>query len=282
MERYSEEQLAGLCKDISETEYNKIENAIRMVEDAVRNNYELYNLDIDVFVQGSYANNTNVKVESDVDVCVMLKSIFYYYDYKKKVITALQEKFGTNVKIGNKAVNIKSNTYRVEADVVIAVQYRNYRMSKNPYSYYIEGIKFFSECGDAIINYPKIHTANGNSKDEQTRRLYKKLVRIFKNIKNDMIDKRIITDDKISSFLIESLIYNVPNDIITYSYAWNQKVKEIIYYLYNEIKINYGKFVEVSECNYLFHEERKWTPYDVKKFLFQMWNYLGFGNGKSY
>ena len=32
---------------------------------------------VEVFTQGSYANNTNVRTESDVDVCVMLKDVFH-------------------------------------------------------------------------------------------------------------------------------------------------------------------------------------------------------------
>ena len=34
-------------------------------------------MDIDIFIQGSYANNTNVRSESDVDVCVMLRDTFH-------------------------------------------------------------------------------------------------------------------------------------------------------------------------------------------------------------
>jgi hypothetical protein len=303
MGRYSEEQFQNLCKDVSKTENDKIKNAIFMVNDAVKRNNELRNLDIEVFVQGSYANNTNVKAESDVDVCVMLKSTFYYgcpdgltnedygfplaYDfdynrYKQNVIEALKAKFGPNdIKIGNKAVNIKSNTYRVEADVVIALQYRNYRaINSKEYNRYIEGTKFISSSGDIVINYPKIHIENGNLKDEETYGLYKNLVRIFKNIKNDMTDERIITGDKITSFLIESLIYNVPNDVINYFsinyYTWYQMVKEVTRYLYNKMnkEVKYGKFLEVSKRYYLFRSKRKWTEYDVRDFLVQIWNYI--------
>jgi hypothetical protein len=303
MGRYSEEQFQNLCKDVSKTENSRIENAIYMVNDAIKRNYELSNLYIEVFAQGSYANNTNVKAESDVDVCVMLKSTFYYecsdgltnedygfplaYDfdynrYKQNVIETLKAKFGPNdIKIGNKAVNIKSNTYRVEADVVIALQYRNYRIGSYLYKKYIEGIKFISNSGDIVINYPKIHIENGNLKDEETYGLYKNLVRIFKNIKNDMIDERIITGDKITSFLVESLIYNVPNDVINYFsinyYTWYQMVKEVTRYLYNRMnkEIKYGKFLEVSKRYYLFHSKRKWTEYDVKDFLEKIWDYIG-------
>lgn len=38
---------------------------------------ELNEMNIQVFMQGSYANNTNVWTESDVDVCIMLKDTFH-------------------------------------------------------------------------------------------------------------------------------------------------------------------------------------------------------------
>lgn len=70
MSKFSEETFNSWKRLASEAEDTRISNAISSSND-------LKNKDIDIFVQGSYANNTNVRVESDVDVCVMLKDTFY-------------------------------------------------------------------------------------------------------------------------------------------------------------------------------------------------------------
>ncbi len=54
-----------------------MDNAANMIRDAISSSDELKSHTIEVFPQGSYANNTNVRIESDVDVCVMLTSTTY-------------------------------------------------------------------------------------------------------------------------------------------------------------------------------------------------------------
>ncbi|MCA6072169.1 MAG: nucleotidyltransferase [Endomicrobium sp.] len=293
---YSEEILTKYCSVVSDTEAKKIENAKSMIKDAVNDSNEFSGLDYEIFEQGSYANNTNVKFDSDIDVCVMLKSTFYgeypdgltykdykfevgitYDDYKRRAVRALNKKFGdVNMQIGNKSIKIKSNSYRVNADVVIAFQYRDYKSvnSKNP-DIYTEGTKFISGSNDSVINYPKQHIFNGKSKDEITNLGYKKLVKIFKKIKNNMEEKGLIDAKKISSFLVESLVWNVPNGIITNNDSWLETVKVAIKYLHNEIKNNKcSEWREVSECLYLFRGKRKWTQQDAQDFLLKMWRHM--------
>ena len=75
--KYSEQQLKAWTSPLSQSEEQRAENTIRMIKAAMDANSQLRSLDYEVFVQGSYANNTNVRTDSDVDVCVMLKSTFY-------------------------------------------------------------------------------------------------------------------------------------------------------------------------------------------------------------
>lgn len=205
MAKYSEETLSNYCSAVSDTEEKRIENAKTMIKSTINDGYELQGFDYEIFTQGSYENNTNIKADSDIDICVMLKGIFYgnypygltgkdygfpdstmkYDDYKQRVSRALIKKFGTDINVGNKSIKIKSNSYRyrVNVDVVIAFQYRDYdkvhRMLNNRNLHqFIEGIKFFASDGNIVINYPKQHIENGISKDKNTSGLYKKLVRI--------------------------------------------------------------------------------------------------------
>jgi predicted nucleotidyltransferase len=296
MGKYSEETLRNYCFSVSDAEQRRIENAKSMIKSAINDSSELNGLDYEIFEQGSYANNTNIRIESDIDICVMLTSTFYieypdgltreyygfsmgtmdYDDYKQRTIRALSKKFGADIKIGNKSIKISSNSYRVNADVVVAFQYRNYRRlnSRNP-NIYTEGIKFISKSGDIVINYHKRHIENSISKNKLTSLQYKKLIKIFKNIKNNMIDEKIINSDTISSFLIEALIYNIPNDKIIAFDSWDNRVRNAIYYLWNEFDKNqYNRWVEPSQCIDLFHNDRKWTKEGTKDFLLKMWQHM--------
>lgn len=297
--KYTEDTLQFWTSPLSNTEEQRVKNTVSMIKNAVSTHDDLSNCTMEIFAQDSYANNTNVRQNSDVDICIMLTSTFYgdyvdgksaadygftdgsisYDDYKSFVIEALKAKFGKNaVDIGNKCINIKENTYHVNADVVPAFQYRNYKTigSVNPEKY-IEGIKYFSKDDTVIINYPKEHINNGKQKNNDTNYEYKKLVRIMKRIRNNMVDDGIVDGDKIASFLMECLIWNVPNATITGNNTWTGTVQNAIAYLWNAIKDNNHKeWGEVSERLYLFHSGRKWTETETKDFLYAMYNYLEF------
>lgn len=298
--RYSESVLQSWISPLSQTEEQRVENTVRMIREAVISYFKLSDCSMSIFAQGSYANNTNVRQNSDVDICIMSTSTVFcnyvegktdkdygytpgtisFYDYKAYIIEALKNKFGAAaITIGNKCVNIKANSYHVNADVVPAFQYRDFKIinSINPQKY-IEGIKYLSSTGEQVINYPKDHIENGKQKNIDTNHEYKKLVRIMKHIRNEMVDKGIVNGDKITSFLIECLIWNLPNDIITNSNTWAGTVQKSIAYLWNKINDNQHKeWGEVSERLYLFHSNRKWTAEETKSFLSDMYNFLQFG-----
>jgi hypothetical protein len=298
MAKYSEQTLDGWRKPASETEEQKISNAISMIKDAIKSHDTLKNKDIEFIVQGSYGNNTNIKIDSDIDVCAMLKDTFYYVlregatkasygigdgtndftDYRKYIIEALIKKFGNeNITVGNKSIKIKSNTYRVQADVIPAFQYRNFRQdSTNNINNFIEGIKFFSSRNEEVINYPKQHISNGTTKNTNTTRRFKRAVRLYKRIKNKMIEDGLPVPKSINSFLIEGLLWNTPNTTFNNSSTWNGLLKDSIIFLYNNTDTDEKckDWGEVSEMFYLFHSGRKWSRADVNNFLVQMWNYL--------
>jgi len=297
MSKYSEETLKNWAKSASETEEQRISNAIKMIKEAIQNYDNLRNKNIEIFVQGSYANNTNVRTKSDVDICVMLKDTFYreypdgytrehygfitgtnsFDDFRKDVINALKNKYGKeNIKPGNKSIKMESTSYRVEADAVPAFQYRNYKIiNSTNKNRFVEGIKFYSSTKDEVINYPKEHISNGKRKNTDTQKRYKRTARIFKRIRHQMIQDDIPVKKCISSFLIESLLFNVPDLKFYNDELWNSKIKNIIIYLYNDNKKNY---VEVSNRLKLFDDTRKWDIDSVDKFLKQMYNFLGYNS----
>jgi hypothetical protein len=203
--------------------------------------------DFQVFLQGSYGNDTNIYAESDVDVVIRLDSTYYYdisaltpqeidcfkaqfvpgtypyADYKAHVVAALEANFGAAaVKPGNRALKIKPNGNRRSADVVVATEFRRYIssgvMAGILAPQYERGICFFTPSGERIVNYPKQHSANCTSKHQTTNAWFKPMVRIIKNMRGRLVDDGKIKAGSAPSYFIEGLLYNVPQDTFGQSY----------------------------------------------------------------
>jgi len=144
-----EQTFRAWSKPSSETEQAKAENAERMIREAIWEHDALAEMEIEVFAQGSYKNNTNVREDSDVDICVCLMRPFFadfsmaegiterdaglsdsnytYEEFKSEVGAALVSKFGqAGVTRGDKAFDVHENSYRVDADVVACLEHRRY------------------------------------------------------------------------------------------------------------------------------------------------------------
>jgi len=198
----------------------------------------------EVFLQGSYGNDTNVYAESDVDVVIRLDDLYYYdtsglnsehaaafargfvpatytyADFKAHVMTALRASFGNAVTDGNKAIKIAPANNRRSADVVVAAEFqRHYSGTLLPGHYIERGICFFTANGDRIVNYPKQHSANCTSKHQATNEWFKPTVRIYKNMRNRLVGANVITRGLAPSYFIEGLLYNVSNEKYGGSYA---------------------------------------------------------------
>lgn len=298
MARFTEDTLNGWRKPPSDTEEAKLTNAENRIKQAIANSEDLKAFDISVFGQGSYANDTNVRLESDVDINVCCTSKFFtlyrkegvtdetfgykgsnqtYDDFKEKVRKALVSEFGSsNVKVKNKCFSITENSTRVKADVVPTFELR--RFDDSIETHVIKGVKFFSSKGEEVVNYPLQHIENGKNKNAATQKRFKRVVRIFKKVRYKMIDDGIQVSSHITSFLLECLIWNVPNYVFNNNDNWTKRVKDAIIYIYGQTK-NEKKckeWGEVSELLYLFRGNRKWTVNDVNYYMIQMWNYMGF------
>jgi len=198
----------------------------------------------EVFLQGSYGNDTNIYAESDVDTVMRLDSIWrsdlsplppeqqqayhqaygkatYTFDeFKRGVVLRLSKAFGEgDVKPGNKAVKIKANGSRRSADVVACYQYRRYiRFIDEDDQEYVSGIIFPTDSSGEVINYPKLHSENCTAKHQATDGWFKPMVRIMKNMRTKLVDDGKIGKDTAPSYYIEGMVWNVPDEKFGESY----------------------------------------------------------------
>lgn len=294
MPKFSEDTLTAWTRPASDSEETKLENSRRLVIDALNESQKIRSVDKDIFGQGSYANDTNVRLNSDIDINVCYTNGFYFelpanttredfaigpsdgysvQQFKNDVETALVAYFGrASIVRNNKCLTVKANTYRVETDVVATWSHRHYFKDRS----YNDGVCFESDRGIWIYSYPKQHIQNGINKNSQTSRRFKRLTRIFKKLRYQMIADRQPVNEVISSFLLESLVWNVPNDVFNRNLTWTDRLREAIIFLYQETQDGQKckSWGEVSDCLYLFHGARKWSTKDVNSFLAQAWRYL--------
>lgn len=278
------------------TEQEKAENAERAIKKAITASATLSAKDIRVFPQGSYRNRTNVRLESDVDICVcLMDSLSTRLDdgltdadvglvsatytssmFKNDVERALQDYFGAAaVTRGQKAFDVHENTYRVDADVVPTLEYRWYQ-KYNGTIFHTPGTALFPDNGFRIINFPEQNYENGVKKNDDTNRLYKRTVRILKRLRNEMADKGIISAKNMPSFLIECLVWRLPHDRFNRG-TYREIIQSVLSFLWGATKDAEAckEWCEVNDIKFLFHSSQPWTREQAHAFINDAWDYVG-------
>jgi hypothetical protein len=296
----SEDTFNSWSQGPSQTESDKCENAVLAVRKAIGADDKLQRLNISVFAQGSYRARTNVRFNSDVDICVQYDDGFFpkyptgmsganfgntrsalsFSEFKNLVQKALETRFGkAGVTRGNKAFDVHANTYRIDADVVPVFEHRRYDGAKNSEGTpsYLSGVAFQPDRGPLVINWPDQVYNNGVNRNSESGRAYKRVIRIFKRLRDKMQTERVPESAMMSSFLIESLIWNAPLSIFENS-SYTDIVRFIIEDLHKRTQTKEGcsEWGEVSELKYLFRESQPWTREGVNGFLHAAWNYIGY------
>lgn len=293
----NEDQLKRWATAPSETEETKCQNAVQCTKKAIEDHF---GSKVSVFLQGSYKNRTNVRKDSDVDIVVRHNEISFsdisnlsendkivysrlYSDatytfpqFKTDVQSVLQKAFSINeVERKDKCIRVKGNTYRVNADVVPCFTHKRFR---TPYQVEAEGIEFLTDGFDRIISFPDQHFENGKVKNVNTKQMYKSIVRIFKNVRGELIDQGTITKDLMSSFFLECLVWNVPDQGFNETSLY-QATRNIIVQIYNDMKVEqkYSQYAEVSDLKWLFPRgSTKRTPQQAQQFMQSAYNFIGY------
>lgn len=205
----------------------------------------------DVYLQGSYKNNTNIYSESDVDVVVQKTGAFYnnlkqdqedalglvtnnygFSDFRSDVLRALGAYYNLgDINPDNKVVKLAPSSNRRPADILICSSYREYyRVEHDTFH---EGVYFrTTQTNETCYSFPERHYENAVRKNQDCNRNFKSMVRIFKNIKRTLVDRGDLEAKTAPSYYIECLLGNVPSENFEGSYSEN--FANILVYLAND------------------------------------------------
>ena len=224
----------------------------------------LSNVGTRIFLQGSYANDTHTRGDSDIDVVVLHDGVYHYdtsalpadqlsafqtnfvlatyqwSDFKRDVVQALNLHFGTAaVTVGNKAIKVQTTAGRMTADVVPVFLHHRYVSYSSPLANSAHrGVQFFDNLSGPIINFPEQHIERGQAKNEaaRTRGNYKPTVRLFKNFRTWLVENGRLAEGVAPSYYIECALYNVPD--ATFIGNFSNTVPAILNHLWNVPYVN--------------------------------------------
>jgi hypothetical protein len=295
-ERYA--LLSKWIKPSSDDEVTQQDRAQRMVTDAIKDWPAFSGVSRRIYAKGSYANNTNVRRDSDVDIVVECREVFYY-DYppgqiaqpgiahpyqgpwtpalwRKEVRAALIAKFGADTvdSTGKLAINVVAVLgSRPSIDIVPSFEYRYffdaYRNSQ------AEGSCVYPTTGARIVNWPAQQLSNGRRKNDETGKRYKNYVRALKNAENVLCKAGTITDKP--SYLMECLVWNVQNATLksgSLDDGFRATLVELWTGLENEWYWN--DWEEPNRLKWLFRGDKKWTLQDARDVVLETWRYLDY------
>lgn len=240
----------------------------------------------EVFLQGSYGNDTNIYAKSDVDIVICLTEVFDsdtggfsptdkttygFREFQRDVFIWLQGNYGNGVKIGKKAIFVPGNANRRDADVVVCIEHRHYvsyQASWNPQ--YHAGICFWKTDGTKIVNFPKQHRENLTSKHQAASSRLKANVRVLKNMRKAMVKDGWLADGVAPSYFLEGMLYNVPNE-----YFVNSFQKTFENYLPWLAHCNSMQLTCANGLHPLVRDEYQicWNTNDFTNFIRSAWHY---------
>ena len=311
MSRNWDDLFRAWAKPFSATEEAKAERAVRLIKDALGAWRPLTRRDFTVYLSGSYRNNTNTRLESDVDVAVVLREAWYSEypadgspneqllgfggvdyglpEFRNDVGAALRAAFGTPaVSVGDKAFCVQENPQRLVADVAVFLEHRRYTGARDSSGawLYLAGGQMFprSDPAKRIINWHEQHYAEGVARNEETGGRFKRVTRILKRLRDDMMqtgssDARNAAK-RMASFLVECLVFNAPDDTFSPSAeGYYADVKEVVAELWRATKSDAAacsKYVEVNRLKWLFRTTQPWSRTDAHEFLLRAWRHVGF------
>ncbi|MFJ7063487.1 nucleotidyltransferase [Streptomyces microflavus] len=274
-----------------DSEELRLQRAERMVKQAVLRHEPFQGLDITVASKGSYPNNTNVRGDSDVDIMVKLNDPFHTNGFlgpqnfytgpwtrqklRQEVEDALTNHFGWVDTDHNLAVYVPEVAgSRPSIDVVPCFKWVAHDSSV-PGGGHV-GSVVYGRDGKRVINWSELQLANGRTKNNNTNYRYKFVVRVLKNVENDLASEGVI--EALPSYFSECLIYNVPDDLLRDG-SLDSVVRESLREVYRQLTgawFSHLRMVEPNGVKKVFGEGQKWTEKHARELIEGAWYYLNY------
>jgi hypothetical protein len=242
----------------------------------------------DIYLQGSYKNDTNIRGDSDVDIVVELTSAFWsnltenekeslgltpasyqWEEFRRDVLARLISYYGSaQVSEGNRALKLAPSAGRLPADIVVCGRYRWYS-NLVPTA---DGIILWArDSGRELVTYPKIHSEKCSHKNSQTNTCFKPAVRMFKNARTYLVDRGVIDDKLAPSYFLECFIYNAPDG--SFRSNFQSCYCDVLNWL-READYNSIRFPSYT-ASLFGNDDYQWSVEKAKKLLnllVQLWN----------
>lgn len=280
----------------SDSEEGRIERAAKAAMALVRANAALTNENVKISPQGSYHNNTNVRLEADMDLRVQLPDIFIcygngvdptttyqtrgYFDtgrtyreitdlVRTELVHDCREVFGKDsVSPGKKAVTVSGLSDQADVDLVPA--FRLHWIDRGIYGGFVvtEGVAILSTEGNWTLNYPEQHHVNGKAKRVRTEHWFKKIVRMLKRLNYELCELGSI-QRRLPSFLVECLVYCVEDAYFVQPDDRYDRVRRVLFRaqaLLADAQWVQGA-TEVNGIKHLFHATQAWTLAEARTFV---------------
>jgi predicted nucleotidyltransferase len=297
-----EEWLRNAKEPPSVNEDSKRERTENQIREALKSYEPLQGRPYRVYTKGSYANNTNVRLNYDVDIAVEYFGYFYSdmmfdlkdrpksdvgvvssddpytrAEFKADILAALEQAYGKSaITSGRIAYRVREKKTTLPADVVPSWEYRRYDRITNGVPVFFEGSRVFPSDGGYKDNYPKIQVTEGTTKNNATNYRYKWMVRSLKRLQTKLVADGLL-DAELPSYLIECLVYNVPNDGFGHS-TYMADMRSVLASIFNATLVNgdSDEWLEVHRLRYLFRGSPGWTTAEVHHVAQIAWDTLGF------
>jgi hypothetical protein len=303
MARDWENDLRKWAERPSDNEDSQRDRTETQVKAALKASSELKNFSYRVYAKGSYANNTNVRLNYDVDIAVECRD-FYLHDlsgqaktakkaeveasflgysgpgvdhFRQAIKSALVAQFGAKaVTPGKIAFRIREGKTTLPADVVPCFDYhRIYDIDGKGVLQFHGGTKLFPTTGNSVVNWPQQQLERGIEKNNATGRRYKRMVRALKKLQKELLDQKLLKVE-LASFLVECLVYNVPDNLFGHGHYLDD-MKGVLgtVYLATAEESKCDEWLEVNRLKYLLRAGQPWTFDQVHQLSLSAWRYMG-------
>jgi hypothetical protein len=285
-------------KPASDHEEAKIMRAATLVTDIVNSNTWMLLQGVSVQPQGSYFNNTNVRLEADMDLRMEVPHIKVEYmpgvtpaetshimtytdgprsyaeinsDLRRSLETDLVERFGrlSVDASGQKAIKVHGlDGSRADCDLVPTFALNVFM--KGLYApYMVRGVAILGRSDGWTYNFPEQHNENGIAKRSRTSHRFKRNVRMLKRLNYELETLGDIPR-RIPSFFVECLVYVVEDDFfLVEADDRYDRILRILYRLRDRLSdpVWCNDATEVNEIKYLFRTNTSWTSAEALNFV---------------